>query len=81
MTRIVLIDPKNELVLHSISIETKGDAKRLEDYWHQEEQTRGYEVDRIIVSMGTSRIMDRNDPVPVPVYAAGQLCKTTRSGS
>lgn len=76
MTRIILIDPKTELILHSISIETKGDSKRLDDYWHQEEFIRGYEVDRIIVSMGISRIMERTDPVPVPVNAAGQLCKT-----
>jgi len=81
MTRIILVDPKGELVLHSIAIETKGDAKRLEDYWHKEEQTRGHEVDRIIVSGETCRIMERTDPVPVPAYAAGSLCKTTRSGS
>lgn len=80
MTRIILLDSKNELILHSIAIETKGDAKRLEDYWHQEEQTRGYEVDRIIIAGGISRFMDRGDPIPVPVYAAGSLCKTARGG-
>lgn len=70
MTRIVLIDPKNELILHSIAIETKGDGQRLDYYWHREERERGYEVDRILVSCGTVRIMDRDDPITVPLEHA-----------
>lgn len=72
MTRIILIDPKNEIIIHSIAIETKGDGQRLDYYWHKEEQTRGYPVDRILVSCGTVRIMDREDPIVIPLHHAGQ---------
>lgn len=70
--RIILIDPKNEITLHSIAIETKADGQRLDYYWHKEERERNYEVDRILVSCGTCRIMDRNDPITVPLQHAGQ---------
>jgi hypothetical protein len=72
MTRIVLIDPKNELILHSIAIESKGDAQRLDYYWHREERERNYEIERILVSCETVRIMGREDPITVPIQHAGK---------
>jgi hypothetical protein len=88
MTRIILVDPKLELILHSIAIETRTDGARLDYYWHREERTRGYEILRVLVSGGSARVMDREDPIPVPVQFAGQcldarpaICKRVRSGS
>jgi len=72
MTRILLIDPVKELTLHSIAIESKGDGQRLDYYWHKQERERGYHIDRILVSCGTVRIMEREDLIVVPVQHAGQ---------
>lgn len=87
MTRILLIDPILELILHSIAIETKADGQRLDYYWHREERTRGYEIMRVLVSCQTVRIMERDDPIAVPVQNAGQcfdarpvVCKRVRGG-
>jgi hypothetical protein len=66
MTRVILVDPKNELILHSIAIETKGDAQRFVYYWKKEERERQYQIERILVSGGFCRIMDPDEPVPVP---------------
>lgn len=87
MTRIILVDPRLELVLHSIAIETRTDGARLDYYWHREERTRGYEILRVLISGGSARIMDRDDPIAVPVQNAGQcldarpvVCKKVRGG-
>jgi hypothetical protein len=67
MTKIILVDPVHELILHNIEIGTKADVKRFEEYQRQEEKTRGYALDRVILSMHTVRIMEPEDPIPVPV--------------
>jgi hypothetical protein len=67
MTHIILVDPATELVLHNIEIGTKKDAARCEEYRKQEETARGHAVDRIIASMGTVRIMEPGDPIPIPI--------------
>jgi hypothetical protein len=72
MTRIILIDPKNEIIIHSIAIESKGDGQRLDYYWHKEERERKYEIDRVLVSCGTVRLMARDDPICIPLHHAGQ---------
>jgi len=72
MTRIILIDPKNEIIIHSIAIETKQDGQHLDYYWHKEERERGHQIDRILVSCGTVRIMERDDPITIPLQHAGQ---------
>ncbi|RPI86486.1 MAG: hypothetical protein EHM40_23660 [Chloroflexi bacterium] len=67
MTKIIIIDPEKELIIHSLFIETKRDKTRCEDLITQAVTERGREMDRIIVSMGTVRIMEPNEPIPVPV--------------
>ena len=87
MTRIILVDPRLELILHSIAIESKNDGARIDYYWHREERTRGYEIIRVLVSCETARIMEREDPITVPVRFAGQcldarpaVCNRIREG-
>lgn len=70
--RVILVDPKNELILHSIAIETKGDAQRFVYYWKKEERERQYQIERVLVYGGTCRIMDPDEPVPVPPQHAEQ---------
>lgn len=74
--KILVIDTRKEIVLHSLSITCKADAAWLKTYIDQETQDRG-ELDRIIIAGGTVRIMEPGDPIPVPVqqpegrYASG----------
>jgi hypothetical protein len=74
MTKIILIDSQNEIVIHSISIESKESARRTDQLWKDEEATRHHEVERLIVNGGMIRIMDRTDLIPVPVFSDRQVC-------
>jgi hypothetical protein len=69
MTRVILIDPESELIIHSIPIETRESACRCENLQKDLETARGHELERVIVSMHTVRIMDRNDPIPIPLMS------------
>ena len=72
MTSIIIIDPLDEKIIHNIQIESKDSAKRCDKFFRDQEIARGHELERIIVSMKTVRIMDRNDPIPVPVFTTRQ---------
>jgi hypothetical protein len=69
MTCIIIIDPVDELIIHNIPIETKESARRCDNFQKALEAQRGHELERIIVSMHTVRIMERTDPVPVPLFS------------
>ena len=71
--RIILVDPKNELILHSIAIETKGDAQRFVYYWKKEERERQYQIERVLVYGGTCRIMDPDERVRSPPNMPGNV--------
>jgi hypothetical protein len=66
MTSIIIVDPHDEKIIHNITIESKESAKRVDQFFREQEIARGHELERLIVSFGTVRIMDRNDPIPVP---------------
>lgn len=76
--KIVTIDPRKELIIRSLTIDTKADAARLADLTRKDEEDRG-QLDRIIIAGGTVRIMDPADPIPVPMkvpegrYAKGNV--------
>lgn len=76
--KILTIDPRREMIVRSIPIVTKDDARRFEDHFKADREERG-DLDRVIIAGGTVRIMDPADPVPVPMqqpegrYAAGNL--------
>ena len=72
MTKVILIDSHNEIIIHSIAIESKESARRTDQLWKDEEGTRHHEVERLIVNGGIVRIMDRTDPIPVPVFSDRQ---------
>ena len=74
MTKIIRIDSQDEIIIHSVSIESKESARRTNELWKAEESTRHHEVERLIVNGGMIRIMDRTDPIPVPVFSDRQVC-------
>lgn len=65
--RIILIAPRQGVVIHSgLEIFTEESAKRITEFCRIKEKEYG-EIERVIVSMGTVRIMDPGEPVPVPL--------------
>lgn len=69
MTHVILIDPESELIIHNIPIDSKESAHRCEAFLKQLETERGHELERVIISMKTVRIMDKDDPIPVPLMS------------
>lgn len=70
--KVIFIDTKNELILGSIPIEKRSDAQRALYIWKKEERDRQCDVDRVLVYGGMSRLMDPDEPFPVPPQHAGQ---------
>lgn len=71
MTHILLIAPRQELILHNIPVTDNSDVKKIEAFIKNKLQEYG-EIDRLILSMGTVRIMEPDEPIPVPLVAAGR---------
>lgn len=72
MMKIITIDPRAELVIRSVNINSKEDASRLKDFIRQDTIERG-ELDRILISEGTTQILEPGDPIPVPLPAGKVL--------
>ena len=72
MTHILLIAPRQELIIHNIPIFDNSDVKKVESWIRIKEAEYG-EIDRLILSMGTVRIMEPGEPIPVPLQAGKGL--------
>ena len=67
MTRIVLIAPRQGLVVHTgMDVFTNESVRKIEEFCKVKEAEYG-EIERIILSMGTVRIMDSKEKIPVPL--------------
>lgn len=73
MTHILLISPSREIVVHNIPILDNTDIRKVKSFIKNKEEDYG-ELERIIISMGTVRIMDRSDDIPVPLKWGGAAC-------
>lgn len=69
VTKIYLIDPRTETLIHGISIDYESSVKKIQEFIINKEAECG-ELERVIVSMGTVRIMNRSDPIPIPLRPA-----------
>ena len=66
MTKIYLIDPRTEILVHGIPVEHDSNPDKIKEFIRGKEQEYG-DLERVIVSMGTIRIMERTDPIPIPI--------------
>ena len=66
MTHILLIAPRQELIIHNIPVFDNSDVKRIESWIKIKEAEYG-EIERVILSMGTVRIMEPGEPIPIPL--------------
>jgi len=69
MTKIYLIDPRREILVHTISIDYDSSKKKIDEFIQNKTNEYG-DLERVIVSMGTVRIMGQFDPVPIPIRPA-----------
>ena len=65
MTRIIIVCPSREILIGSFPVENEAGAKRLEKMIESWKKEYG-ELERLIVSMGTVRILEPDAPIPVP---------------
>jgi hypothetical protein len=69
MTKVLLVAPVQELVIHNIPITDNSDVKKLEMFIRDKEKEYG-EVTRILFSLGEVRVMKPREEVPIPLQAA-----------
>lgn len=70
--KIVVIDPRAELVIRSMPIHDRRSVKQCAQAIKFDEIERG-ELERVLIAGGTVRIMDRGDPIPVPLAEGAVL--------
>ena len=73
MTRILLIAPKLEKLVHDIPVYDNDSVRKIESFIKNKEDEYG-ELERIIINMGTVRIMERGDKIPIPLRWGGAEC-------
>jgi len=66
MTHILLIDPHKEMILHNLPISEKSDVQRIEGFIKMLSDEHP-DIERLIISMGTVRIMEPGEPIPIPL--------------
>ena len=67
--KIVLINPRSELVIHSLAVEYDSKLHQLEEFIRSLEKEQGT-LDRVLVYNGTCRIMDEFEKIPIPIRMA-----------
>lgn len=70
MTHILLIAPRQELIIHNIPVTDNSDVKKIEAFIKNKMPEYG-EIERLILSMGTIRIMEPGEQIPIPLKNAG----------
>lgn len=78
--RIILIAPRQGVLVHGgMDVFDNESVKRINAFI--ESKTKEYgEVERIILSMGTVRIMEPGEPIPVPLQAGRGLATPAGKG-
>lgn len=66
MTHILLIDPHKEMILHNLPVYENSDVKKIEK-WIKMLEAEHPDIERLILSMGTVRIMEPGEPIPIPL--------------
>jgi hypothetical protein len=67
MTRIVLIAPRQGIVIHSgMDVYDNESVRKINEFCRIKEAEYG-EIERIILSMGTVRIMEQGEKIPIPL--------------
>jgi hypothetical protein len=68
MTRVLLVAPVQEQVIHNIPIFDNMDVKTVQAFIRDKELEYG-EVTRILFSLGDVRIMEPGEEIPIPLQS------------
>jgi len=69
VTHILLVAPLTEQVVHNIPIHDNSDVRKVQAFI--QDKTKDYgEITRILFSLGTVRILDPRDEIPIPLQSA-----------
>jgi hypothetical protein len=66
MTRVLLVAPVQEQVIHNIPIFDNTDVKSVQAFIKNKQDEYG-EITRILVSLGTVRILKDQEEIPIPL--------------
>jgi hypothetical protein len=69
MTKVLLVAPRQEMVIHDIPIVDNTDVKKVQAFIRDKERDYG-EVTRILFSLGTVRVMAPAEEIPIPLQSA-----------
>lgn len=66
MTRVLLVAPLQEIVIHDIPIHDNSDVKQVQKFIKNKEVEYG-EITRILFSLGTVRVMKDLEEIQIPL--------------
>jgi hypothetical protein len=69
MTKVLLVAPRQELVLHNIPIYDNTDVKKVQAFITDKTKDYG-EIRMVLFSLGDIRIMTDQEEIPVPLQPA-----------
>jgi hypothetical protein len=70
MTRILLVSPSREIVVHDIPIYDNTDVKKVQAFIRDKENEYG-EIMRLLFSLGEVRVMKPGEEIPIPLKWGG----------
>ncbi len=76
MTRVVLVDPYSEIIVHSIPITRKDDLKKIEALMQQQKAETGHTPDRWIIQGGDSWKLNPGEEIVIPAEPVARTART-----
>jgi len=68
MTKILLVSPANEVIIHDIPIYDNSDVKKVQAFIRDKTKDYG-EITRILFSLGAVRVMTDLEEIPIPLQS------------
>lgn len=72
MTRVILIAPRQELILNWFDVYDNASVKKIQAFIENKQPEYG-EIERVLINMGMIRVMDTRDGIPVPLRPGKDL--------
>jgi hypothetical protein len=69
MTKIILIDPRKEIVVNIMDVFDNESVKRINDFIKVKTSEYG-ELDRVLINAGRVDVMNPKDGIPIPFQVA-----------
>lgn len=66
MTLIIFVDSEDEIIVHSLRIESKESKKRADNLYTEQCKARGHNLERILIRKGFASVMEIKDEIPIP---------------